>query len=146
MRNNYGGRRPSFRERLAQFFYGRNGFDALCYLLWAVYFILSIVHLFMTNEIVIFVMYIVEYTIFGYIIFRAMSRNLPKRRRENEWLLSLFRKVKAHFALQKNKRRDRKTHVYKKCPSCKNVLRLPKKKGKHTVKCPCCQNRFDVKI
>ena len=35
--------------------------------------------------------------------------------------------------------------MYKKCPKCKQKIRLPLKKGEHTVKCPKCGNRFDVK-
>ena len=34
--------------------------------------------------------------------------------------------------------------MYKKCPKCKQKIRLPLKKGKHTVKCPNCGNSFDV--
>ena len=75
-----------------------------------------------------------------------MSRNVYKRQEENRKFLKLFEKPKKFFELQKCKRRDRKTHVYKKCPSCKNNLRLPKVKGKHTAVCPCCKTRFDVKI
>ena len=33
---------------------------------------------------------------------------------------------------------------YKVCPKCKQKIRLPLKKGKHTVKCPNCGNKFDV--
>ena len=69
---------------------------------------------------------------------RMFSRNIAKRRRENE-------KFCGFFKLWKNKFRDRKTHVYRKCPSCKAVLRLPKAKGKHTVVCPRCKNRFEVR-
>ena len=53
--------------------------------------------------------------------------------------LSFFKRKKAQF-------RDRKTHVYKKCPHCKATLRLPKKKGRHTVSCPKCRKRFETKI
>ena len=71
------------------------------------------------------------------IFFRMFSRNIQKRRREND-------KFCGFFKLRRNKFRDRKTHVYKKCPHCKAVLRLPKAKGKHTVICPRCKNRFTV--
>ena len=35
--------------------------------------------------------------------------------------------------------------MYKKCPNCKQKIRLPLKKGKHTVKCPNCSYKFEVK-
>ena len=73
-----------------------------------------------------------------WIFFRMLSKNVQKRRRENE-------KFCGFFKLWKNKIRDRKTHVYRKCPKCKAVLRLPKARGKHTVVCPRCKNRFEVR-
>ena len=73
-----------------------------------------------------------------WIFFRIFSKNIHKRRQENEKFFGFFK-------LQKNKWRDRKTHVYRKCPSCKAVLRLPKAKGKHNVVCPRCKNRFSVR-
>ena len=48
------------------------------------------------------------------------------------------------FDYNKKKYKDRNTHMYKKCPKCKQKIRLPLKKGEHTVKCPNCGNRFDV--
>ena len=72
------------------------------------------------------------------IFFRIFSRNIQKRRRENE-------KFCGFFKLLRNRFRDRKTHVYRKCPKCKAVLRLPKAKGKHYVVCPRCKERFQVK-
>ena len=35
--------------------------------------------------------------------------------------------------------------LYKRCPKCHQVLKLPLKKGTHTVKCPECGNSFTVK-
>ena len=67
------------------------------------------------------------------------------RRKENDFVFGIFRRIKGFFKLQKNKFKDRKTHVYRKCPKCKAVLRLPKAKGKHTVVCPRCKNRFEVR-
>ena len=76
--------------------------------------------------------------IFIWSFYRTMSRNIYKRRKENERFCGFFK-------LRKNKFRDRKTHVYRKCPKCKAVLRLPKAKGKHFVNCPRCKNRFQTK-
>ncbi len=73
-----------------------------------------------------------------WIFFRMFSRNIVKRRRENDRFCGFFK-------LWRNRRRDRKTHVYRKCPRCRAVLRLPRAKGKHTVVCPRCRERFGVK-
>ena len=78
--------------------------------------------------------------------FRVLSRKIEARRRENAVYMKIIGKFKGFFKLTGNKWRDRKTHVYRKCPKCKSVLRLPKKKGEHTVACPKCRERFDIKI
>ena len=41
--------------------------------------------------------------------------------------------------------KDRKTHVFKKCPQCKAMIRLPKRKGSHEVICPKCGREFKIK-
>ena len=139
--NNFG-RRPSFRERMAEFMVGRYGIDRLYHFLLAICFILIVINLF-ANSLIISIL---ESALFIYTIYRVMSRNIYKRQQENEKFIKFIDKPKKFFNLQKCKVRDRETHVYRKCPSCKNNLRLPKEKGKHTVVCPCCKNRFDVRI
>ena len=84
------------------------------------------------------VYYLLTIPLIFLIFFRIFSRNVAKRRRENERFCGFFR-------LRKNKIRDRKTHVYRKCPSCRAVLRLPRAKGKHSVVCPRCKKRFEVR-
>ena len=146
MKHRSTGPRISFRERIYRFMYGRNGTDAFCKALFVAYLILIVVNLFIRQRTVATVLSALELALGAYIIFRIMSRNIYKRQRENQWYLGKLGRIKGFFSLQKSKRRDRKTHVYRKCKHCKNVLRLPKAKGKHTVKCPCCQKRFEVKI
>ncbi len=133
------------RERIARFMIGRYGIDRLYYFLMALCLILIIVSLFVPSPIY-FIISTIETLLFCYAFYRVMSKNIYKRQQENAKFINLTKKPKNHFKLQKCKRRDRKTHVYKRCPSCKNNLRLPRQKGKHTVVCPCCKNRFDVKI
>ena len=134
--------RPSFKDRIAKFMAGRYGVDRLYYFLLGICCILIVINIF-ANSIIIS---IIEATLFVYSIFRVLSRNVYKRQQENEKFIKISDKPKQIYNLEKCKYRDRKTHVYKKCPSCKNNLRLPRQKGKHTVVCPCCKNRFDVKI
>lgn len=81
-----------------------------------------------------------------YAMFRFLSKNKYKRMAENRTFCQFLSKAKKKLDLLRNMIRDRKTHVYKKCPKCKAVLRLPKSKGEHTVRCPKCGDRFDVKI
>ena len=143
MRNFNG--RFSIRERIERFMIGRYGIDRLYHFLLAICFILIVVNLFLPSPISI-VVSSVETVIFAFAIYRVMSKNIYKRQQENQKFIEFADKPKKFINLQKCKNRDRKTHVYKKCPSCQNNLRLPKVKGEHTVVCPCCKHRFDVKI
>ena len=131
-----------FREKLARFMAGRYGTDRLYHFLIVICFVLIVVNLFARS----FIISLVELVILAYSAFRVLSRNIYKRQQENLKFIKLIDKPTKFYNLQKCKMRDRKTHVYKKCPSCKNNLRLPKQKGKHTVVCPCCKHRFDVRI
>lgn len=130
-----------FRDKLIRFMYGRNGFDKLCMALLWTGIVLSIVNIFLGS----FLIWILEYAVLGYCIFRVLSKNIYKRRAENDKFLHIWSKVRGFFSLQKNKFRDRKTHIYRVCPHCKANLRLPKAKGTHTVRCPKCSTRFDIK-
>ena len=138
---NYG-RRPSIRERFTSFMAGRYGIDRLYYFLLAICLILIVINLFVNS----YIIHLAESILFAYAIYRVLSKNIYKRQQENEKFIKIAEKPRNFINLQKCKMRDRKTHVYKRCPSCKNNLRLPKQKGKHTVVCPCCKHRFDIKI
>jgi uncharacterized paraquat-inducible protein A len=138
-----------FRNRLMSFMYGRNGIDKFGRFLFIFYIILVIAQWIIS----IFVPQIFSLILSSlimllaiYIFFRAFSRNLVKRQAENYKYIQFASKFKTFFLLQKSKFRDRKTHVYKKCPRCKAVLRLKKIKGKHRAVCPRCGNSFDVKV
>ena len=134
--------RPSFRERIARYMMGRYGIDRLYYFLMAVCFILIVINLFLNSLLIS----LLESALIIYAFYRVMSRNIYKRQQENEKFIKLADRPKKFINLQKCKKLDKGTHVYRKCPSCKNNLRLPKEKGEHTVVCPCCKHRFKVKI
>ena len=130
------------RMRFSRFMYGRNGNDKLCFVVLCCYLALWIVSVILTAlglERMTGVIWCVETLLLCYWIFRVLSRNVSARRREVERFFGFFRRQRCRY-------RDRKTHVYRKCEHCKAFLRLPKKKGKHTVCCPVCKERFSVKI
>lgn len=131
-----------FREKLARFMAGRYGNDQFNNFLLIATMVIIVVNVFVKSLILM----LVYLLLWGWSIFRSLSRSIYKRRAENEIFLKLWNPIKNSARLARNKYRDRKTHVYKKCPKCKAVLRLPKQKGEHTVRCPKCGERFDVKI
>lgn len=122
--------------------YGRYGPDNLYNFLTVTYLIVAIVNMFLRSAIIA----ALELVLIFYVFFRFFSRNIYKRSQENRKYLAIKGKVKGFFTLSRQKARERKTHIYKKCPACKSVLRLPRTKGKHTVKCPRCAHRFDMRV
>ncbi len=132
----------NFKSKLYRFMYGRYGTDTLNRVLTWIYFgwviVGTLISLF--NDSIWFTLFywMTTLAMIIWIFSRMMSRNIAARQKENK-------KFCGFFKLRKNKFRDRKTHVYRKCPKCHAMLRLPKAKGKHFVVCPACKNRFEVK-
>ncbi len=129
-----------FRDRVARFMVGRNGVDQLNRALLWVYLILAIIGMFLE----IFTLLALAVMIF--LFWRTFSKNIYKRQAENRKYLTIVWKFKNFLNLQRRKFSERKTHRYRRCPFCKATVRLPYKKGKHTVCCPKCKKDFQVKI
>ena len=72
----------------------------------------------------------VSYVFMGIAIFRTLSRNIYKRYEENRKFLLFFQKLKD------------KEHRYYNCPRCHQQVRVPKGKGKISITCPKCREKF----
>ena len=132
----------NFKQKLIQFMIGRYGMDEMYIGLVAVWFFLTVINSFVQSTLLSLLGTAV--LIFG--LYRFMSRNHAKRRVENEKFLKLWRPVKNWLMFQRDRFRDRKTARDRKCRHCKAIIKLPNQKGKHTVRCPKCGERFDVRI
>lgn len=135
------------RERWIRFMQGRYGADELYYCLFLSSIVFSVVSLFFGRFPYIYaVLYFASGGLLFWTLFRFFSRNITKRRIENQKYLRFRERWRSRFRLLKNSFREGKTHVFRRCKKCKATLRLPRKRGRHTVKCPCCQERFRVNI
>lgn len=152
----------NLKYKFIEFMRGRNGADELYYATLALTVVLDIVDLFVRSRVLSTIVLLLILLTF----FRYFSKNLYARQRENAKFLEVVNRVrgkkfrkspyditpekssafKKKLNAVKIRFRDRKTHVFKKCPGCKAVIRLPKKKGTHTVCCPRCSTDFQVKI
>ena len=72
----------------------------------------------------------VSYGLMIWALFRSFSRNTYKRYQENRKFLQFFDRLK-----------DRE-HRYYDCPKCRQVVRVPRGKGKIAITCPKCKERF----
>lgn len=129
-----------FGDRYIKFMKDRYGIDELYKFLLLICFVLLVINTFVSNNII----RLFEVLLIVIIFYRYMSKNIKLRKKENDKYLEIKDKIIKLFDYNKKKYKDRNTHMYRKCPKCKQKIRLPLKKGKHTVKCPNCGNRFDV--
>ncbi len=131
----------NFRYKLMQFMSGRYGIDNMFYLLFGLSAALSVINIFVRS----YILQLIVYAVIVYAFFRAFSRNIEARRRENNWANNIMTKIKKEQELRRRRKADY-THVYKKCPHCRAVLRLPRRVGKHKTVCPKCNNEFSVRV
>ena len=135
-----------FKERIYRFMYGRYGADSLSRFMLVLYIINSFLGIIIQNKVVDIIIWLFSFILLILMFFRMFSKNIYKRQYENGKYLRIKNKILEYFRYVGNKWKFRKTHVYRKCPSCKSRLKLPKKKGNHGVRCPKCSNNFSVKI
>ena len=131
----------NFINKIQRFMNGRYGPDELYKFLLIICLIIIILNIFIDT----IILRIFELLIFVIALYRFLSKKKIKRSKKNKKYLELVDNIKNFFTYQKKKYQDRNTHMYKKCPRCKQKIRLPLRKGKHTVKCPSCGERFKVK-
>jgi len=117
---------------------GRNGPDYLGVALLLLSIAFSVTHA--LTRLMPF-MYI-SYIIIGIAFFRMLSRNIKRRRAENDMFIRYFWPLKTKIHRAWINLKQRKTHKLFKCPSCRNTLRIPRHKGKLQVTCPKCGERF----
>lgn len=160
-----------FFERLARFLMGRNGLDSLYTALMFTALALVMINTFVGS----FWLYLLILAILGWAMFRTFSKNLSARRRENAFWLKIWKKItfgkgpvrnyntyggynsyngygQSYYEpprapkKKKVKLKTDRDHCFRICPECRANIRLPKQRGKHTVVCPRCKCRFEVRI
>lgn len=130
------------RARLISFMYGRYGVDQLYYGMLVLSLVIMVINAFVR----FFVLDLLVWAILVLMVFRTFSRNIYKRRLENQRFLKFWRPVKSKFSITFARIKEFRTKRYRKCSHCKAMLRLPRKTGKHVVNCPRCHRDFDVRV
>ena len=147
-----------FKEKIYSFQYGRYGTDEWYYFLFVLFFILWIAELVMvailpngaaSTIVSASFSFLISLLIF-FMLFRTMSRKIYKRRQENERYLKIKRSILRLFKGNTSKRTksrntDTADFIFRDCTYCGATLRLPRKTGRHQVKCPRCSQKFYVK-
>ncbi|MBD9281895.1 MAG: hypothetical protein EGQ67_02510 [Clostridiales bacterium] len=76
---------------------------------------------------------------------RIFSRKVAARSEENRKYLSYRNRFFGSFRLLKSCFRQRKDYAFFRCPSCREVVRVPRGKGKIRITCPRCGYAFEKK-
>ncbi len=143
----------NFKEKLYKFMYGRYGTDRLNRMLTLVSLILLGVSLPVSliwgkttvGTVVSLCLYAASVGLCVWATARTVSRKIYKRQAENAKWVAFEYKVRGLFK-KHGGNKDTDTHVFRDCPGCKATLRLPRQKGKHTVRCPRCSKTFTVRV
>ena len=128
----------SFKDKMARFMYGRYGMDQLSRNLSLICLVLLIVTMFVRNNVI----YMIALVGIVYTYFRVFSRNISRRSEESEKYLKFHYKVVGKLNKIKFRITDSKTHRIFRCPSCSQKIRVPRGKGKISIKCPKCRIEF----
>ena len=131
-----------FRNWLARSMAGRYGTDQLNRALNFATLVFLVLSLFLGRSGVGSLIWLLALAGLVWGSFRTFSRNIPKRRRENEVYLGLMRKWFGGFRGARDRFRQRRDYRFFRCPSCRSWLRVPRGKGKLNITCRQCGERF----
>ena len=131
---------------IARFMYGRNGMDQLNLVLMWVVLILDVVTMLVqrNHAAVSMVLYWLSMAGWVYVLFRMFSKNLSKRRGENQKFVNWVWRMKSSRAGARERHAD-KDHKYFTCKNCKTICRVPVGKGKIIITCPKCGAQIHAK-
>ena len=121
---------------------GRYGNDKLNQFMMAVFLGCAVLNLFVRNAYVSTVLNSWECLLILLVYIRMFSRNISKRYAENQKYLALENRLRRFFGQKRYLIQQRKEyHIYK-CPGCKQKIRIPRGKGKISIRCPKCGEEF----
>ena len=115
---------------LRNFMAGRYGTDKLNMVILMAGLAVCLVSPFIHSVKVNLLLTAISYALMFWAVFRSFSRNTYKRYQENRKFLQFFDRLK-----------DRE-HRYYDRPKCRQVVRVPRGKGKIAITCPKCRERF----
>ncbi|MBR1623942.1 MAG: hypothetical protein IJ675_08565 [Pseudobutyrivibrio sp.] len=135
-----------FRYKMARFFSGRTGVDALGRTVTWLALILMLLTMITHSNVI----YLIAMACLVYSIWRMLSKNYQKRYYENAKFLEktagIRRTFTSFFSKTKYNYQQRKIYAIFKCPNCKQKLRAPKGRGRIQVTCSKCHTQFIKKV
>lgn len=115
---------------LRQFMVGRYGTDRLNMVILCAGLVASLLSVIITVQPINLIFWALSYGLMIWAIARSLSRNTYRRYQENRKFLQILDRLK-----------DRE-HRYFDCPKCRQRVRVPRGKGKISISCPRCREKF----
>ena len=109
---------------------GRYGTDKLNMVILSVGLAVSLLSVFFRYPPVNLLLVVLSYGLMIWAIWRTLSRNTYQRYQENRKFLQLVGRAK-----------DRNNRYFD-CPKCRQLVRVPRGKGKISITCPRCKEKF----
>ena len=132
--NGFSGWFRQFTAKLARglqaFMAGRYGTDRLNMAILGAGMVASILSVIIPRSGLSLILFLLSYALMIWAIFRTLSRNTYKRYQENRKFLQFFDRLK-----------DRQNRYFD-CPKCHQMVRVPRGKGKISITCPRCREKF----
>ena len=132
--NGFGGWFRQFAAKMSawlrNFMMGRYGTDKLNMAILSVGLVASLLSVIFKFAPMNLALFFLSYGMMFWAIFRCLSRNTYKRYQENRKFLQMVDRIK-----------DRE-HRYFDCPKCRQMVRVPRGKGKISITCPRCREKF----
>ena len=126
-----------FLYKFSAFMSGRYGNDALNQTLLITTIILFVLNIFFKGSILYFIglfLWIIS-------ILRMFSKNIYQRQQENQKYEKFIEPITKKITVMKKNKNDPANKYYR-CPTCEQIVRVPKGRGKIEIRCPKCQSRF----
>ena len=115
---------------LRSFMTGRYGTDRLNMAILGAGLVASLLSVVIAVQPLNLIFWMLSYALMFLAIWRSLSRNTYRRYLENRKFLQIFDRLK-----------DRQ-HRYFDCPKCRQMVRVPRGKGKIAITCPRCREKF----
>lgn len=133
---------------VARFMYGRNGMDQLNRALLIGYLVLyfagTLLAGLLQSRPLAWSVEALTTVLAVLLIFRMFSKNLYKRREENQKWVNWWWRFKSGRAGARARHADRE-HKYFTCKTCRTICRVPVGKGKIVITCPKCGAQIQAK-
>ena len=109
---------------------GRYGTDRLNMVVLCTGLVASLLSMMISARPLNLIFWVISYGLMIWAICRSLSRNIYARYQENRRFLQVCERVK-----------DRQ-NLYFDCPKCHQTVRVPRGKGKISITCPRCKEKF----